>query len=77
MDRIDELETRIMYQERAIAELSAELYGQSDRLAAAERLGTDAVRFPGDHGGFLGGEYGQRGDPEAFAAKLREVLSET
>ncbi len=38
MDRIDELETRIMYQERAIAELSAELYGQSDRLAAAERL---------------------------------------
>ena len=23
---------------------------------------------------FLGGEYGQTGDPEAFAAKLREVL---
>jgi len=38
MDRIDELETRIMYQERAIAELSAEIYDQSDRLAAAERL---------------------------------------
>ena len=40
-----------------------------------ERLGTEAVRFPSDHGGFLGGEYGQRGDPDAFAAKLREVLS--
>jgi uncharacterized coiled-coil protein SlyX len=38
MDRIDELETRITYQERAIAELSAELYGQSGRLASAERL---------------------------------------
>jgi pimeloyl-ACP methyl ester carboxylesterase len=42
--------------------------------ALAERLGTKAVTFPSDHGGFLGGEYGQTGDPEAFAAKLREVL---
>jgi pimeloyl-ACP methyl ester carboxylesterase len=42
--------------------------------AVAERLGTTAVRFPGDHGGFLGGEYGQTGEPDAFAAKLREVL---
>jgi hypothetical protein len=46
-------------------------------VVAAERLGTPAVRFPSDHGGFLGGEYGQRGDPEAFAAKLRQVLAET
>jgi len=45
-------------------------------VAAAERLGTTAVRFPSDHGGFLGGEYGQAGDPDAFAAKLREVLAE-
>ncbi len=44
-------------------------------LAAAVRLGTTAVRFPSDHGGFLGGEYGQAGDPDAFAAKLREVLA--
>ncbi len=44
-------------------------------VAAAERLGTQAVRFPGDHGGFLGGEYGQRGDPDAFAAKLHDVLA--
>jgi pimeloyl-ACP methyl ester carboxylesterase len=43
--------------------------------AVAERLGTPAVIFPGDHAGFLGGEYGQTGDPDAFAAKLREVLS--
>ena len=45
--------------------------------AAAERLGTTVVPFPSDHGGFLGGEYGQAGDPDAFAAKLREVLAET
>ncbi len=40
----------------------------------AERLGTQPVAFPSDHGGFLGGEYGQTGEPEAFAGKLREVL---
>ena len=45
-------------------------------FAVAERLGTTAVTFPGDHGGFFGGEYGQAGDPDAFAAKLREVLAE-
>ena len=45
-------------------------------IAVAERLGTTAVTFPGDHGGFFGGEYGQAGEPDAFAAKLREVLAE-
>ncbi|HEX5590984.1 MAG TPA: alpha/beta hydrolase [Candidatus Limnocylindrales bacterium] len=44
--------------------------------AVAERLGTEVVVFPGDHGAFMGGEYGQQpGEHEAFAAKLREVLS--
>jgi hypothetical protein len=28
--------------------------------------------FPSNHGGFLGDEYGQ---PDAFAAKLRDVLA--
>ena len=41
----------------------------------AERLGTDAVTFPSDHGGFLGGEYGQHGEPDAFGERLREVLA--
>ena len=45
-------------------------------FAVAERLGTEAVIFPSGHGGFLGGEYGQTGQPDAFAAKLREVLAE-
>ena len=43
--------------------------------AVAERLGTELVVFPSDHAGFMGGEYGQTGDPDAFAAKLREVLA--
>jgi pimeloyl-ACP methyl ester carboxylesterase len=44
-------------------------------VAVAERLGTAPVTFPSGHGGFLGGEYGQMGAPEAFASKLREVLT--
>jgi pimeloyl-ACP methyl ester carboxylesterase len=44
-------------------------------FAVAERLGTEPVTFPSGHAGFLGGEYGQQGEPDAFAAKLREVLA--
>jgi pimeloyl-ACP methyl ester carboxylesterase len=43
--------------------------------AVAERLDTSPVIFPSGHGGFLGNEYGQPGDPDGFAAKLREVLA--
>ncbi len=42
--------------------------------AIAERLGTEPVTFPGGHDGFLGGEYGQTGEPDAFAATLHQVL---
>jgi hypothetical protein len=45
-------------------------------LAVAERLGIEPVIFPSDHSGFLGGGHGQTGDPDAFAAKLRNVLRE-
>ena len=45
-------------------------------FAVAERLGTEPVIFPSHHGGFLGGEYGWPGEPEAFAARLRQVLEE-
>ena len=44
--------------------------------AVAERLGQEAVIFPSHHGGFLGGEYGWPGEPDAFAAKLHDVLEE-
>jgi len=43
-------------------------------VATAEALGQKAVEFPSHHGGFLGGEHGYAGQPEAFAARLHEVL---
>ena len=45
-------------------------------VAVAGRLGTPPVTFPGGHDGFLGGEYGSTGKPDAFAATLRAVLSD-
>ena len=42
--------------------------------AFAERLGVEVTMFPSHHGGFMGGEFGQRGDPDGFAAALRRVL---
>jgi pimeloyl-ACP methyl ester carboxylesterase len=45
-------------------------------FVVAERLGTEVAMFPSGHGGFMGGEYGQPpGDPDRFAAKLREILA--
>ena len=44
-------------------------------IAVAERLGTAPVTFPGGHDGFIGGEYGGMGEPDAFAATLRKVLA--
>ncbi|GAA3928337.1 alpha/beta hydrolase [Actinomadura viridis] len=55
------------------AESGTALAGRA-AVAVAERLGTAPVTFPGGHDGFLGGEYGGMGAPDAFAATLREVL---
>ena len=55
------------------AESGEQLAARGGR-AVAERLGTEPVTFPGDHGAFMGGEYGQVGKPDEFAATLREVL---
>jgi pimeloyl-ACP methyl ester carboxylesterase len=56
------------------AESSQVMTGRTS-VAVAGRLGAPPVTFPGGHGGFLGGEYGQQGEPDAFAATLRQVLS--
>ena len=44
--------------------------------AVAHLLGLKPVIFPGDHGGFAAYAWSADNDPAAFAAKLREVLSE-
>jgi pimeloyl-ACP methyl ester carboxylesterase len=72
-DALGAAPTRIVV--AAGAESEGELAYRS-ALAVAERLGTSAVIFPSHHVGFLGGEYGMQGDPDAFAAALREVLTE-
>jgi hypothetical protein len=58
----------------AVGAESAETLPGRAGAAVADRLGMTPVTFPSHHGGFLGGEYGQTGDPDAFAAKLHEVL---
>ncbi|TFV60780.1 UNVERIFIED_ORG: alpha/beta hydrolase [Bacillus sp. AZ43] len=60
----------------AVGEKSEGLLTGRTSVAVAEALGAEPAVFPGDHGGFLGGEFGQQGEPEAFAAKLREVLDQ-
>jgi hypothetical protein len=57
------------------AESEGELANRA-AYAVAERLGTQAVVFPSHHGGFVGSESGWKGEPEAFAVTLREVLAE-
>jgi pimeloyl-ACP methyl ester carboxylesterase len=62
---------------RIVVAVGAESDGELARRggeALAQLLGTTPVTFPGGHAGFLGGEYGQAGEPEAFAATLRRVL---
>ena len=59
----------------AVGEESGQMVAGRAAVAVAGRLGTTPVTFPGGHDGFLGGEYGSTGKPDAFAAALREVLS--
>lgn len=44
--------------------------------ATAAALGLPVTEFPSHHGGFLGGEHGYAGEPEAFARTLRRVLDD-
>jgi pimeloyl-ACP methyl ester carboxylesterase len=58
-----------------VGEESGQMAAGRAGTAVAARLGTPPVTFPGGHGGFLGGEYGDPGKPDEFAATLRAVLS--
>jgi len=60
----------------AVGEESVKVYTGRTAIALAEQLGQEATVFPSHHGGFMGGEFGYAGQPEAFAAKLREVLNQ-
>jgi pimeloyl-ACP methyl ester carboxylesterase len=60
----------------AVGEESMGTFTGRATVATAELLGQQATVFPSHHGGFLGGEFGYAGQPEAFARKLREVLDD-
>lgn len=58
----------------AAGEETAESVTKRTAESLAALLGVPLTMFPSHHDGFLGGEFGQTGQPEAFAARLREVL---
>jgi pimeloyl-ACP methyl ester carboxylesterase len=58
----------------AVGEESEGTFTGRTAVATAELLGRQATVFPSHHGGFLGGEFGYAGQPEAFARRLRDVL---
>jgi pimeloyl-ACP methyl ester carboxylesterase len=61
----------------AVGEESEGVFTGRTAVGTAELLGQQATVFPSHHGGFLGGEFGYAGQPEAFARKLRDVLEDT
>ena len=58
-----------------VGETSAQFLAGRAGTAVAERLGTEPVVFPAGHDGFRGADHGGTGEPDAFAATLREVLA--
>jgi hypothetical protein len=60
----------------AVGEESPNTFTGGTAVATAELLGQQETVFPSDHGGFLAGEFGYAGQPEAFANKLRDALAD-
>ena len=58
----------------AVGEESKGIFTGRTSVAAAELLGQQATVFPSHHGGFVGGDSGYAGQPEAFARRLHEIL---
>ncbi len=72
VDALAAAPTRIVI---AVGEESLGTFTGRAAVATAELLGQSATVFPSHHGGFIGGEFGYSGQPEAFARRLREVLA--
>jgi pimeloyl-ACP methyl ester carboxylesterase len=72
IDALTAAPTRIVI---AVGEESKDTFTGRTSVATAELLGQQATVFPSHHGGFMGGEHGYPGQPEAFARTLREVLN--
>jgi pimeloyl-ACP methyl ester carboxylesterase len=73
LDALAAAPTRVVI---AVGEESQSAFTGRTSVATAELLGQQPTVFPSHHGGFLGGEFGYAGQPEAFARKLRDVLDD-
>ncbi len=73
VDALTAARTRVVI---AVGEESLGTFTGRASVATAELLGQQATVFPSHHGGFLGGEFGYAGQPEAFARQLRDVLDD-
>jgi pimeloyl-ACP methyl ester carboxylesterase len=71
IDAVAAASTRVVI---AVGEESLGTFPSRSAVATAEQLGQEATVFPSHHGGFVGGNSGYAGQPEAFARKLHEVL---
>ena len=58
----------------AVGEESLGTFTGRTSEATAQLLGQKPAVFPSHHSGFVGGESGYAGQPEAFARRLRDVL---
>jgi pimeloyl-ACP methyl ester carboxylesterase len=72
VDALATAPTRIVI---AVGEESTDTFTGRSSVATAELIGQRATVFPSHHAGFMGGESGYPGQPEAFARKLRDVLN--
>ena len=70
-DRLGALGDRVVV---AVGVESGETMAARGGRQVAASLGLGVTDFPSHHAGFLGGEFGQQGDPDGFAARLHEVL---
>src|SRR5918996_1551803 len=71
IDALATAPTRIVI---AVGEESLGTFTGRTAVATAELLSQQAIVFPSHHSGFVGGEFGYAGQPEAFAHRLRDVL---
>ncbi|WP_205786801.1 alpha/beta hydrolase [Specibacter cremeus] len=71
VDALAAARTRVVI---AVGEESLGTFTGRTAVATAALLSQQVTVFPSHHGGFLGGESGYAGQPEAFSRKLRDVL---
>lgn len=71
VDALRRAPTRVVI---AVGEESAGVFTGRTAAGTAALLGQEPAVLPGDHGGFLGGEFGGAGVPERFARALRALV---